>query len=643
MRLHKGLTSLLIILILFGFLVVATNVLTRQLIHYRQTEEAILSNAVKKTLERETVFKQFFQRSQQTFSAIRNSKVFNDYLNQPLKAHQQFSEMALILAQSQQAIMKIRYIDAKGMERVRIDRKNIGEHAKIVSDALLQDKSQRYFYLESKTRPANLLWFSELDLNEENGKVERPFKPTLRSVMPLADENGFKGILIVNYFIQPLFDQLSNTPLYNMILLDGNGDVLQHYDTNNNWSRYTDGVDLRQELPEFEAILTKPVHRTKLYFSRQLKLPLAQKLILVLSLNQQYLDFQHSLSRKALLYSSSITLFITVIFGLIFTRMLHKFFADYANRGQNIDKLTLLNKRINNLLLTNKVYMDMASDGVHILDEKGNLVAFSHSFASMLGYSDQETADLNVRDWEARLDADEIEAAMRSLGNEPRTIETQHRCKNGNLIDVEIHCKWIDTPEGKRFYASSRDITERLSMEKELQRLASTDSLTGLAVRKVYREQLSFELERAVRQSEYSVSVVILDIDYFKTVNDSYGHRVGDKVLQHIASILKDEVRNIDTVARLGGEEFGLILTNTDEQAALYFTNRLRQRIAESRCSLAQHQIAYTVSLGLSQIVPQDSNIDDIMERADKALYRAKHLGRNRVESYSEMMKCGEA
>ena len=390
------------------------------------------------------------------------------------------------------------------------------------------------------------------------------------------------------------------------------------------------------DIPNINNVLQNDTYGTSKFFSRRLHLPLSQKVTLILSLNNRYLDFQNSQFSKGLKYSASITLFIIAVFGAIFSILLNRFFVDYTSRGEYINELKGLNSRIQNLLQKNKVYMEMASDGIHILDKEGNVVAFSHSFANMLGYTEEEASKLNVRDWEADIPPEQITDMMQSFYGEPKKLETKHRCKDGSIIDIEINARWITTADGDYFYASSRDITERKQMENELQELATTDSLTHLSTRRAFLNELSNEIERCQRQPNYSVSVILLDLDHFKTVNDTYGHGTGDKVLQNIAHILKDEIRQVDAAGRFGGEEFSLILTDTDEKMALHVTNRIRSRIQETRVTYEGCTIYCTASIGITEIKESDSDIKTILERADKALYQAKEKGRNRVEIYKE-------
>jgi PAS domain-containing protein len=408
MLLQRGLIKLILILTSFGFLVVATEFVTHRFVFSGQMEEIALINAVKRTKERENIFSEFFTRSENTLISIKENEKFSQFIEGTLSVKHDVELLALSLVKSQNDIMKIRYIDESGMEIIRAERAQLDEPTIVVPEARLQNKSHRYFYSQSIIRPANQIWFSDLDLNMEYGKVEVPYKATLRAVMPLSYQDQFKGILIINYFMQPLFDDLTNAPLYNMILADSDGEVLIHYDSDRNWSRYTGRENLSADIPNLSNIVQNETYRSPTFFSRQLDLPLKQRLILILSLNNKYLSFQESLSQKYLKYSEGVTLFITVIFGLFFSVFLNRFFVDYESRGNYINELEKLNRRIKNLLQKNKAYMEMASDGIHVLDKQGNVVAFSYSFASMLGYTEEEAARLNVRDWDALVPPDQF-------------------------------------------------------------------------------------------------------------------------------------------------------------------------------------------------------------------------------------------
>ncbi|MDR9437682.1 MAG: diguanylate cyclase [Thiohalophilus sp.] len=166
----------------------------------------------------------------------------------------------------------------------------------------------------------------------------------------------------------------------------------------------------------------------------------------------------------------------------------------------------------------------------------------------------------------------------------------------------------------------------RHNLEQELQRQASHDSLTGLYNRRKFEVMLLHERERATRYRRH-LAIILLDIDHFKLVNDRFGHNVGDEVLRQLAVLMREQRRDSDVLARWGGEEFIILLPETDLDGALHTAELLRQCIADTRFSTVGQ---VTVSLGVSACRPGDTP-DSLISRADDALYQAKEAGRNRV------------
>ncbi len=174
-------------------------------------------------------------------------------------------------------------------------------------------------------------------------------------------------------------------------------------------------------------------------------------------------------------------------------------------------------------------------------------------------------------------------------------------------------------------------------MYQEIQQLAITDALTGLYNR---RGLLSFgkrEVERALRYKR-PLAAIFFDIDFFKKVNDTYGHAFGDKVLQHIANVCRQHLRTVDILGRYGGEEFLILLPETPGTIACQIAERLRLAVADLPIWLdepsASQYIHLTISLGVAEVSPDVPNLDTLIELADQAQYRAKQAGRNRVEAY---------
>ncbi len=172
-----------------------------------------------------------------------------------------------------------------------------------------------------------------------------------------------------------------------------------------------------------------------------------------------------------------------------------------------------------------------------------------------------------------------------------------------------------------------------LELNTKLEKLAMTDELTGLINRRAFYLKGTEELSRSKRY-HIDLSIIMLDIDRFKKINDTYGHDAGDQALKCLAEVLRKETREVDIVGRLGGEEFAIILPNTPINSALRLAERLRQAIQEEQCILDDPAFRMTASLGVAFYEQSITKIDDFIERADVALYEAKHAGRNQVKSY---------
>jgi len=181
------------------------------------------------------------------------------------------------------------------------------------------------------------------------------------------------------------------------------------------------------------------------------------------------------------------------------------------------------------------------------------------------------------------------------------------------------------------------DVTDNAINKQELEKLngelgvlSQTDGLTKLFNRSHWEVCLQAEFKRWTRSQSPS-SLVILDIDHFKSVNDTYGHTVGDDVIRHLASLIKKHGRETDISGRYGGEEFVVLLADTSIENALIFAERLRKEVAQSIVKHNDIDLSYTISLGIAEINPAIKTYEEWIEHADTALYRSKETGRNKV------------
>jgi diguanylate cyclase (GGDEF)-like protein len=194
-------------------------------------------------------------------------------------------------------------------------------------------------------------------------------------------------------------------------------------------------------------------------------------------------------------------------------------------------------------------------------------------------------------------------------------------------------CTGVEESDKARFNILAQQFflgIKRALLYQEIQELAISDSLTGVSSRRYCLDRLKEELQRSAKFN-YPFSVLMTDIDYFKTYNDRYGHLVGDAILREVSASIKENVRQIDIVGRYGGEEFCIILAETDSEQALQAAQRIRQSIEAKLIRVYDEYVKVTVSIGLSMFPAHAKKVDKLIDCADQALYKAKQEGRNRV------------
>ena len=275
------------------------------------------------------------------------------------------------------------------------------------------------------------------------------------------------------------------------------------------------------------------------------------------------------------------------------------------------------------------IYITRHHDGQLLFVNRKTCLLFQKSAGQLLrGKSIDFFVDAQEREDLSRL--------LHKLGD-IREVEIKMKNAHGKEFTAEIAAILMDYGGQRAVLVALNDISERKRLEAELFHEASTDSLTGVSNRRYFITQAEQELRRA-RRFQRNLSVMMLDLDHFKKVNDEYGHAAGDAVLQSFAKNALEGLRQSDFMGRLGGEEFALLMPETGLADATEVANRLRQRVVERPIITGadtprRAAIDCTVSIGVATLMPQDGSIDDLLHRADQALYKAKNNGRNRVET----------
>jgi len=282
------------------------------------------------------------------------------------------------------------------------------------------------------------------------------------------------------------------------------------------------------------------------------------------------------------------------------------------------------------LLAANQAWFD--------LDIKTGEMTTSDEYPQILGYAEGEL-DHSLQEWQAALHPEDSARVMSILnaclaGGDSASVDYRRLAKNGDWVWMSSVFKIAEFNEQNQpvsMIGVHANINSRKLLELELSQKAQIDYLTALNNRGYFMELAEKELSRSQRYQK-EMAIFMMDIDFFKKINDSHGHKIGDIVLKKLADVCRQTLREVDIIGRIGGEEFAILLPETNHAEALEAAERLRLAVANSEVPMKDGlPVQYTVSIGVSSVLSADDNIDMLLSRADKALYQAKQSGRNRV------------
>lgn len=305
---------------------------------------------------------------------------------------------------------------------------------------------------------------------------------------------------------------------------------------------------------------------------------------------------------------------------------------------KDLSAIKNLENKIRESEKSHRLLTDNASDIIATVDLSGNFTYISPSVEKITGYTQEEVMkhyrEIGYFLPGVQKDMDRARESIKEMvekGERFDSINFEQRQvrRDGESIYTDTVLSGIYDEENKfrELLAVSRDITEKVKMRREIKRLSETDKLTQLYNRLKLDSALENELNRT-KGSTTTFGLIMIDIDHFKQVNDRFGHMAGDVILVELAELFKTSIRSTDIVGRWGGEEFMVILPDTDEKVAAELAEKICRKVSENRFP---KQESITISLGVS-VFNKDTSVDSIIYRADQALYLAKNNGRNQVQ-----------
>ncbi len=579
-------------------------------------------------------------------NVLANERHLQNYINSfSDAARRALSEELISFALQKRAYSVIRLLDLEGRERLRVDYKNGRAHA--ASDDELQDKSGRYYFSDSKTLGRGELYVSPIDLNVEYNRIEIPYVPVIRFAMPVFDRQAEKrGILVLSYLAQPMlehFDEMLAGSRGHVGLLNGDGYWLRSHRKEREWSfmfgteltfarahpdiwrelRHNDAGSLLDHQGMFTYTTIYPLTIVGGYSATEVE--------------DTHLGHHHSdpksyvwkivsdvpigTVRQAL--SDAVVgpvglLWLSLLLaGTIATRLIAVHRMERRELAAQVE-------------LHAKLY-ETTTEGVMITDREGSIIAVNDAFTAMTGYRREEVLGNNPRMLSSgRHDREFYRHMWATLMQKGHWEgEIYNRRKDGGLYIEWIRISAIFDHSGElsNYVAIFSDVTSRKLGEEQLLKRAHHDPLTGLHNRLSFDERLNQELARA-RRTRSKLGLLYIDLDAFKPINDSYGHRTGDAVLREVGARLKSAVREMDTVSRIGGDEFTVVLPEINKlESVEAISDDIRRRL-QLPFEYEGQPLALSASIGAALFPDDAGNERELLARADADMYRVKQDAR---------------
>ncbi len=600
----------ILLFIIFGILVAGITSYINYTLHYEKLEKKIEvdSNFVSQEIKNKLFYR--LNYINQNIESTRNNKLFLDYLANPTPENENIAiELFINNMNSNINFFQYRFIDKNGMEKIRIDRDKSSKKVIVIEKNKLQNKSSRY-YFQSTISNKNKFWSSYLDLNIENGDIETPLKPTYRISTNVYYKNIFYGILIVNIDMKSILSDIRTSNRFYTYLYDNDGYYIVHPDTKKEWSKYLkSGYNIYKDYPSIKN--SNRFNKYGFVFQLEDIFENGENIHLAIKAKDNYIKSIISDSITFVSTLGIIILAISITVALIISIPISKIYADFNK----------LYKQNNKYLNTIDKYVATMNIG---LDAKIKNV--SSKLCQLSGFPKDELIGKHFSLLKNDNDQDEV---YKELWDKVKngfiwSGELKSRTKDGTTL-------WLDSTILPNYNKSKKlisftSISQNVTHKKLLEIASKTDKLTQLFNRGKLDEYLEDEYNKYQRHKS-TFSVIMIDIDNFKSVNDTYGHHIGDLVLIEIANILKNQTRKIDTVGRWGGEEFLIVCLETTKNGAILLAEKLRKRVENFTFNVVKRR---TISLGVAEIEDNDT-IATLLERADINLYKAKKNGKNKV------------
>ncbi len=550
----------------------------------------------------------FLQSSARQVHALKESEpVQRLFVEHSAHEERHVVEAVRVLLAASDVIYQLRLIGSDGKELMRAFKDDIETEQVVLAESReLQDKSSRYYFRNTILLEDNTFYYSDLDLNVENGEIETPHRPTIRISMPVYHEKQVVGVIVANIAALHFLNTIVDTRFFNNYIVDENGNILFGNMPEFNWSSQLNthhSIDALEKQSDSLANTSPVIHKLEPFFGN------GQNLMLFSYPTLNMLSVIESSQYSNAINSSLFILAASLAFAVFLSRAPARNASKVAMMGEELKRKTIIIDTHVPIIET---------------DHKLRILEANIAYNNIFGTNNEDLVNkiLRIRLKGKRVNLSEIRASIAAdnywLG------ESHETTKDGESLWLEKRIVHRFSPDGEHvgFTVICTDITDTMKIKQ----LAERDALTNIYNRRKLNQSLLDESSRSQRYQS-TFCVLIFDIDHFKQVNDRYGHATGDSVLIEFAQVIKSHIRQSDIFGRWGGEEFLLICPETDINAAVAVGEKLRKAVETYQFSDVE---CLTTSIGVAEHMSNE-DVENTVNRADASLYIAKEQGRNRV------------
>ncbi len=574
-----------------------------------------LENLEKEKIERVEFFNTYINNKTNLLHSIIENKYIIDFIKNGTNKNY-VENIFITLSKVNKDIFQFRFIDINANEVIRVDnyKKPI-----LVQDEKLQNKKGRYYFEDTLKKKDSKIYYSNIDLNMEGGRIELPIVPTLRIAQTVIIDNKKMGIIILNINLSSFLDHLKKSSLHHINLIYDDANIIITQNPNFNWTRdfkiKRNIFDIFNFIPK--DFSTKDNIENKSFFLSHLKIASKNKIYMLL-LPKQFNKYNK-------LYEESTNRIILLIIITLLGLPIGYFIAGYIER--KYEQKVLLEKTTTDNILINSV-INSTNDLIFYKDKYFKYIGCNHAFERFVGKDRIEIigkTDFEIFDVEHA----ELFRQMDLLMLKENKIRINH--------------EWVIYPDNSRVYLQTqkipfnynendeigilglcRDNTKLHLSQMKIKEQSYIDELTQSYNRKFYNERIQESLD-LFKRYETTFCVAIYDIDNFKNINDTYGHNIGDKVLIEMTKEVQNIIRKTDLLFRVGGEEFIILFPKNKLDNGFIIIEKIREHIAN--LILIENE-KVTVSIGLTEVRNEDT-VDSLFKRADILMYQSKHNGKN--------------